>query len=110
MARTWRVPKAFVVVLLLGVVAWAVPSSSTGIARFDCGPAITAVFGIARPANPNRFIPAQPGGDTGTVASQSCQMRSALPVFFGGIAVVVGAFGVAAAWGDRRKHPILVLP
>lgn len=107
MALTWRVPKASVVVLLLGLVAWLVPTSSTGV-RFDCGPAITAAFGLTRPADPNRFIPQTPGGDTGTVASQSCKMRSALPVLFGGVALLVGTVGVAAAWSDRRKRPISV--
>lgn len=98
-----------VVVLLFGLAAWLVPTTSSG-ARFDCGPAITAAFGITRPADPDRFIPSQPGGDTGTVASQSCKVRSILPVFLGGIAVVVGTVGVAAAWSDRRKRPMPAPP
>ena len=91
--------------LLLGVLAWLVPTSSSGFVRFDCGPAITAAFKITRPANPDRFIPLHPGGDTGTVASQSCQMRSGIPVLLGGVALLVGAAGLANEWSDRRKWP-----
>ncbi len=106
MPRRWRVPKSSVIVLLIGALAWLVPLSSSGAIRFDCGPAITAAFGITRPPDPDRFIPQHPGGDTGTVASQSCKLRSALPVVIGAVALLVGGVGIAAAWSDRRKHPI----
>src|SRR5947209_12083015 len=106
MSRNWRVPRLVPVLLLLGGLAWLAPTSSSGGVRFDCGPAITAAFKITRPANPDRFIPANPGGDSGTTASQSCQMRSAVPVLVGGVALLVGTVGLTAAWSDRRKRPI----